>query len=232
MKDCVNSLMNSNLLNFELTLFLIDDGSQDYRIKEFLEDLPTRFPEIKVVVRFERHLNGTAGAVINRAVKLMTIHGDYDLVGWGDPDCIYNKNWLENSLGMLETSLNRKDWQIRLFSSYNSATEEEFHKVIGSIESSYGKILIRQQLGMANILIRLSDLKHVGLFHETPDDETIFIKRLKGLGIVGACPSEGLIEHIGEVSTLNYGRVKSLPRADYSMNLKKNNLNFYLLRIL
>jgi hypothetical protein len=222
MKDSIESLMNSNLGDFDITIFLIDDGSNDVRIAKYIQSLPSRFSNINIQIRLEKHLNGTAGAVINRAVRLMTDHQNYDLMGWGDPDCIYNNDWLEISLKMLETSLVSKEWQVRFFSSYNSVTELDLHKVLGTIESSEGKILVRQQLGMANVLIRFADLKKIGLFYETPDDETIFIKRMIALGFVGACPFEGLIEHIGEISTLNYARTKSLPRADYSMNLRKS----------
>jgi hypothetical protein len=206
----------------DITFFLIDDGSKDYRIRDYLPKIQQKYSHLDIRVHFENHLNGTAGSVINRAVRIMTSTDSFEILGWGDPDCIYNKVWLIQSLGMFKFIRHSSKHKIRVFTSYNSATTLNQHRVIDKIGTPYGEVVIRNQFGMANVLVRLDDLQTIGLFHETPDDESIFIKRLLALGYVGACPLEGLIEHVGENSALNSNRPVSLPRADFSMKLRED----------
>jgi hypothetical protein len=221
LSDVIESLLNSRLDGINVTFFIIDDGSIDKRVREFLLEIKLKYNSLDIQIYFEEHLNGTAGSVINRAVKIMTNADNFDVLGWGDPDCIYNQEWLINSLELFKFARKNSKHKVRVFTSYNSATTLNLHKVIDKMYTPGGEILLRHQFGMANVLIYLDDLREIGLFHETPDDESIFIKRLTTLGFVGACPLEGLIEHIGEHSALNSDRPVSLPRADFSMQLRK-----------
>ena len=219
--DSIESMLNSNLSDVDIVFFLIDDGSADLRVQKYLLSLKSKYPNLDIRIHLEEHLNGTAGSVINRAVRIMTNSDRFEILGWGDPDCIYNRDWLGISLNLFQSARMIPHQKIRIFTSYNSASTMHLHQVVKQIETPFGDILLRRQFGMANVLVLLDDLRKIGLFHETPDDESIFIKRLASLDYIGACPMEGLIEHIGENSALNGNRPRSLPRADFSMLLRK-----------
>ena len=226
--DTIDSILTSDIDQIRVTFFFIDDGSKDPRIKEYLNNLKIRFVNLRIQVIFEDHLNGTAGATINRAIRIMNEYGNFDLMGWGDPDCIYNKSWLKNSLFLFQFTYNYNELDIRFFSSYNSITATRDHKVIKEVDTPMGKTLIRRQTGMANVMIRKNDLIKIGLFYEDFNDETLWVHRLKSLNMYGACPSEGLIEHIGEDSVLNKTRRLKFrkigkDRADFSQNLSRVN---------
>ena len=219
LQDTLDTLLSSHLDQFQIEIFLLDDGSEDPRVRSYLEYLGEHFPNVTAIF-FEKTIS-TAGHVINRAINFMSSHGDFDIIGWSDPDCIYNKNWLKETLNSFYWLRHFSRERVLLFSSYNSRNQD-FHHVISELESPFGTICSKKQMGMVNVFVFAEDLPTLGKLMETPDDETFLRLKMKQLGVPAYCTKTSWVEHIGQSSSLNAFRSTPMHRADSGLNLAAN----------
>jgi hypothetical protein len=223
LRDCLESILVSKLSNdrFKLDLFVIDDGSSHDLNWSEIQTTLDKFNHVDLKLIKCESANGTAGAVINRALGIMQRHGDYHILGWGDPDCIYNANWLEKTIDSMLWLERQAGSRVGLVTSYASSTNSGNHRILETIETPFGNWDRRKQAGMANAFLFSSRLRSIGLFHETLDDETVFISRLNSLQLHVYSPKLSLIEHIGQKSSLNPYRHSKVTRADMASEIVK-----------
>lgn len=221
LKVCLSTLYKTNLNGLNITFFIIDDGSKDENIKKLIEE-PSPI-EFKVIRIFEKKGPNNAGAAINRAIKIMLKHNDYDLLGWADPDCLFHPDWLIKTLQIsLWAIKNHKKNIIGPFTSFNSS-DKLLHRIYGNYKSPYGDYVVKRQAGMLNYFLFKFDWDSFGPFDESDSDETKMTNKLSKHFIRNMSTSESYVEHIGQDSILNNWRHTKKIRAAYGVNLVKNN---------
>jgi hypothetical protein len=216
--DSLQSLLNANYGNTDIKFFLINDASSDSRIRDFLSDIAQKDKRVKVLNCSKS--NSTAGFVINRALHILEQNSSFDIIGWGDPDCIYNSEWFFNTLGSL-VYLKKKKHKTLIISGYNSRNQK-FHGVKGKIDTPFGEVITKDQMGLVSILMYNEDRSILGRLKETPDDETFLKLRMKELGIPAISTRTSWIEHIGQESSLNPYRETPMARSDSAMELAES----------
>jgi glycosyltransferase involved in cell wall biosynthesis len=217
LRKCLDSLFASNIADFDIRFFLVDDGSSDPQVRKIvMEPRPKEY-------RIERHFlprgPGTAGAAINRALELMLGSGDFDIIGWSDPDALYHPDWLTNMLKVcLWARENHRRDVLGPFCCFNSS-DEEYHKVLGRYVSPYGGYVVKRQMGMLNYFFFKSDMERVGFFDEGPNDETLMTERLERASVRNFCTFNSYVEHLGQVSSLARWRPSGLSKAVHGLHL-------------
>ena len=231
LESTLRTLLNSDLTQFEFTLYLIDDGSRNPRVRSILDHYKNLESEIEIKVVFQPKGIPCAGASINRALTLMISDKQFDFLGFSDPDVIYSHNWLSKSLKQflwIDTNHNKHD--VVLYSPYNSQSAS-YHRWLGMYDSEAGQFVVKKQMGLASVLLRPSAILRIGFFEEKPSDEELMSIRMEGLNVFCATPVHSLVEHIGQNSTLNIFRTTEVYRADFSWKLCpedwKNELDEY-----
>jgi glycosyltransferase involved in cell wall biosynthesis len=214
---CLDTLFQTNLHDHDVTFLLIDDGSRDPRVRQLMER--PRDPSYKIVRRFMPKGPSNAGAAINRALKVLGDVGSFDIVGWSDPDALYHPEWLDTMLKVCLWARANHEWDVLgPFCCFNSS-DEDFHRVIATHESPYGKYVVKHQMGMLNYFCFAADLEELGLFDESPDDETLMTRRLDRYGVRNFCTRTSYAEHIGQNSVLNKWRPTPVERAVFGLHL-------------
>jgi hypothetical protein len=217
LKVCLSSLYKSKIGGLDITFFIIDDGSKDESIKKIInEHNPENF---KVVRVFEKKGPNNAGAAINRAIKLMLKHDNYDLLGWADPDCLFHPDWLIETLQICLWAIkNHKENIIGPFTSFNSS-DILLHRIYGKYRSPFGEYVVKRQAGMLNYFMLKSDWDNYGPFEESDSDETKMTNKLSKKFIRNISTNNSYVEHIGQESILNNWRIAKKERAAYGENL-------------
>lgn len=221
LQDCISTLFAADYRNLDITFFIVDDGSDDQRVTELLAEMSSRYPDLKIKVRYEEKTISTSGAVTNRAIKIMLEDDEYDVIGFGDPDTIYHPDWAQVSIKLFSwLHHNYKKNKIGMVSSYNSKSRE-FHQWQSVEKWPHGNFVIKKQMGWPSIFILPQFVKEVGAFYELPNDETLFTKRIDELGYLNYSTELSYIEHVGQVSCLNNFRPVAVAQADHSDKLVK-----------
>lgn len=217
LRKCLDSLFASDVSGFDIKFFLMDDGSLDPEVHQILEQ--PRPEEYEIERHFLPKGRGTAGAAINRALRLMIESGDFDILGWSDPDALYHPEWLKCMLRIcLWARENHQAHVLGPFCCFNSS-DEEYHEVLGRFASPYGDYVVKRQMGMLNYFMFKSDLEFLGFFDEGPDDETLMTKKLEKQGVRNFCTFNSYAEHLGQVSALARWRPSGLSRAVHGLHL-------------
>jgi glycosyltransferase involved in cell wall biosynthesis len=219
LEKCLDSLYKSDFSNLDVTILISDDGSKNPLVKQIINKSA---PEsLKVVRYFSEKGPNNAGAAINKAMNYLLQLDDFDLIGWGDSDCLFHKMWLQKTLDICLSAIsNHKLNQLGPFTSFNSS-DILFHKLLGEYNTPSGKYLVKRQAGMLNYLMLKEDWLKIGPFEESEDDETIMTLKLEKLGIRNLSTFESFVEHIGQDSILNTWRPTKIERAVSGLNLTK-----------
>jgi hypothetical protein len=220
LKICLNTLYKSSVLDLNITFFIIDDGSTNPLIKEIINiPSPVNF---KVVRIFESKGKNNAGAAINRAIRIMSSYDDFDIIGWADPDCLFHRDWLIQTLriGIWAKTKHRYNL-LGPFTSFNSS-DFEFHKILGTYSSPDGDYVVKKQAGMLNYFFFKKDWKKFGPFEELEDDETLMTDKLDSHFVRNFSTKISYVEHVGQYSILNQWRDTKISRAVHGVNLAKD----------
>ena len=217
LEACLLTLFKSDLTKYEIDIYLLDDGSSDPKVRAILEMYRTKTRAIKY---FPHSTTNTAGEVINRAVKFMKLFETYDLYAWSDPDAIYSKNWLDNTLKAAIKTRN-KGIRNRLgpFTSFNSNDVGHIIKRNIFVKLARSKIVVREQAGMLNMFATPSDLTIMGNFPEVLSDESKMCRRMRCRGLYFFSTYHSYIEHIGIYSNFSAQRVNNPVQMVTGLNL-------------
>lgn len=219
LEKCLDSLYMSDFSDLDVTILISDDGSKDPKVREIINQLEPK--NFKVIRYFSEKGPNNAGAAINKAMNYLLKLDNFDLIGWGDSDCLFHKMWLQKTLDVcLNAISNHKLNKLGPFTSFNSS-DISFHKLLGEYNTPSGKYLVKRQAGMLNYLMLKEDWLKLGPFEESEDDETIMTLKLEKLGIRNLSTFESFVEHIGQDSILNTWRPKKIERAVSGLNLTK-----------
>ena len=219
LQDCLSTLFDADYRNLDITFFIVDDGSTDHRVADLLSNMNSRYPNLKIKVKLEEKTISTSGAITNRAIKIMLEDDEYDVIGFGDPDTIYHPDWAQISLKLFSwLHHNYKKNKVGMVSSYNSKSRE-FHQWQSVEKWPHGNFVTKKQMGWPSIFILPEFVKEVGAFHELPNDETLFTKRIGELGYLNYSTELSYIEHVGQMSSLNNFRPVAVAQADHSDKL-------------
>lgn len=220
LEKCLDSLYMSDFSDLDVTILISDDGSKDSKVKEIINRVEPK--SIKVVRYFSEKGPNNAGAAINKAMNYLLELDNFDLIGWGDSDCLFHKMWLQKTLDIcLDAISNHKLNILGPFTSFNSS-DISFHKLLGEYNTPFGKYLVKRQAGMLNYLMLKDDWFKLGPFEESEDDETIMTIKLEKLGIRNLSTYESFVEHIGQDSILNNWRPTRIERAVSGLNLTRD----------
>ena len=221
LRKCLDSLFASDIGDFDIRFFLLDDGSVDPEVRSIIEQ--PRPEKYGVERYFLPKGSGTAGSAINRALKLMLNSGEFDIIGWSDPDALYHPDWLKKMLGVcLWARKNHRKYTLGPFCCFNSS-DEDYHRVLGRFGSPDGDYVVKRQMGMLNYFFFRSDLEIIGFFDEGPNDETLMTVRLEEKGIRNFCTFNSYVEHLGQVSSLARWRPLATSRAVHGLHLAPGN---------
>lgn len=212
---CLNSLYNTKLYNYDLTVLIQDDGSKDPRVREIIEK--RRNPNIKTIRYFTVKGPNNAGAAINKALKKLNTIESFDIIGWCDSDCLHHPEWLDKTIKIAcWAKMNHKQHILGPFSSFNSS--DSSHKTLGTYSSPFGDYVVKKQMGMLNYFYYKEDFIKLGFFEENENDETLMTKKLDKLRVRNFCTKTSYVEHLGEDSILNRWRNNPVKKAVHALN--------------
>jgi glycosyltransferase involved in cell wall biosynthesis len=217
---CLESLYKSDFDNLHITILISDDGSDDQKVFEIInKDAPASLNVIRIL---NKKGPNNAGAAINIAMKKLNEIDQFDIIGWADSDCLFQKDWLKKGLSSyLWAYEHHKFNKIGPFTTFNSS-DTSFHKILGEYKSPHGNYLIKRQAGMLNYLMFKSDWLKYGPFDENGDDETNMTIKLERDGIRNFCTKTSYVEHMGQNSVLNTWRPTKIKRSVFGLDLVKN----------
>ncbi len=201
---CLDSLFNSNIDGYDITILLIDDGSSDSRVRHEINK--PRDPKYKIVRVFTDKGQNSWGGAFNKAIKNLRQLDDFDIIGTSDSDALFHPDWLDAMMKVcIWAKQNHRSHNLGPFSCFNSS-DYKFHKVLGKYESPHGSYLIKERMGALNYFYFSKDFEHLGFFPENKDDETIMTEKFKSLKVRNFCTEVSYVEHLGVDSILDQWR--------------------------
>lgn len=226
---CLDSLFKTNLHDYDITFLISDDGSQDPRVREIIER--PRDPRYNIVRAFTPKGPNNAGAAINKAVRRLLELGDFDIIGWCDPDALFHPDWLDQTMKIcLWAKRHHKLHALGPFSSFNSS-DYVYHRVLGTYHSPFGDYMVKRQMGMLNYFYLKEDFQKLGFFAENPDEETLMTERFDKLGVRNLCTATSYVEHLGQESVLNQWRPIPVRRLPHGRQLATEGWGYDLERL-
>ena len=199
LEDCLDTLFQTKLYDYDVTFLLQDDGSSDPRVRDILNR--ERNPQYKIIRYFTEKGHHSAGAAINKAMKRLMEMEDFDIIGWCDPDTIHHPDWLDRLMKVaIWAKRNHKFNIIGPFSAFHSS--DRSHRTLGSYNSPYGGYEIKDRVGMANYFYFTKDFIKLGFFEEEMNEETIMMNKFAKLKVRNLCLTNSYVEHIGINSSL------------------------------
>ncbi len=214
---CLDTLFQTKLYNYDITFLLIDDGSQDPRVRELMEK--PRDPQYKIVRRYASKTSNNWGAAFNRAIRELRRIGTFDVIGTSDSDALFHPDWLDRLMKVaIWAKANHAEHWLGPFSAFNSS-DRDFHQWLGSYSSPHGDFVVKRRMGALNYLYFAKDLERLGLFEEHEEDEAAMTATLDRLGVRNFSTATSYVEHIGQDSVLNRWRPRPARRAVYGLNL-------------
>ncbi|MBM3256554.1 MAG: glycosyltransferase family 2 protein [Candidatus Moranbacteria bacterium] len=204
LEACLDSLFRTKLYDYDITFLLQDDGSKDPEVNKIINQ--ERDPKYKIVRSYTKKGHNSWAGAFNKAMRKLLEIDDFDIVGSCDSDCLFHPEWLDKTIRMaLWAKKNHQEHILIKFSSFNS-DQWEFHKILGTYRSPYGKFLVKERMGDLNSFYFTKDLLGVGFYEESKDDETIMTEKFKKLGFRNFCTERSYVEHLGKVSVLDKWR--------------------------
>ena len=228
LRACLDSLFQTEIENYDITFLLQDDGSSDPLVKDILN--MERSPKYKIHRLFTEKGHHSAGAAINKAMRNLMEIDEFDIIGWCDPDTIYNKKWLDKLMKVaIWAKKKNRTHLLGSFSAFNSS--DPGHIVQGPFHTPYGSYIIKNKMGLANNFYFKEDFLKLGFFEEDMHEEAIMAQKFKKLKVSNFCLNESYVEHIGIKSSLNdqarIDRIKKQPdryvRAPHGRNMPSSN---------
>lgn len=219
LKLCLDSLFTSDYSNLNITFLLHDDGSDDPRVRDLIEEPRAEFLHIH---RYYKSKGGNSwGAAFNSAMQKLSSLGNFDILICCDSDALFHPQWLQKTLPLfLWAKHNHKFHKLGPFSPFNSS-DKDFHKILGSFESPHGRYWVKEQMGALVYCWTREDFERWGNFKECRDDETLKTKQFRAQKIRNFCSSTSYVEHLGQNSVLNQWRPNPVKRAVYGLNLTR-----------
>ena len=197
---CLDTLFQTNLHDYDLTLLLIDDGSQDPRVKELMQK--PRDPKYKIVRRYAPKTSNSWGAAFNQAIRELSRIGTFDVIGTSDSDALFHPEWLDRLMKVaIWAKANHVEHRLGPFSAFNSS-DQDFHQWLGTYGSPDGDFVVKKRMGALNYLYFAKDLEQLGLFEEHKDDETAMTATFDRVGVRNFSTATSYVEHIGQDSVL------------------------------
>lgn len=217
---CLETLFQTRLYDYDVTFFIVDDGSSDPRVREIIER--PRGELYKIVRAFTPKGHNSWGAAFNKAMRLMLEYGTFDILGTCDSDALFHPEWLDRTLKVaLWAKENHRSHILGPFSSFNSSNGD-FHGVLGTYDSPHGRFVVKRRMGAVNYLYFREDFAKLGFFPESRDDETLMTDRFEMLKVRNFCTENTYVEHVGELSLLNSWRPVSVYRPAFGLGLPQN----------
>ena len=214
---CLDTLFQTNLHDYDVTFLLIDDGSQDPRVRELMEK--PRDPKYKIVRRYAPKTSNNWGAAFNRAIRALHRIDTFDVIGTSDSDALFHPEWLDRLMKVaIWAKANHAEHLLGPFSAFNSS-DRDFHQWLGSYSSPHGDFVVKRRMGALNYLYFAKDLERLGLFEEHEEDEAAMTATFDRLGVRNFSTATSYVEHIGQDSVLNRWRLRPVRRAVYGLNL-------------
>lgn len=204
LEACLDSLFRTKLHDYDITFLLQDDGSKDPKVKEIINK--ERDPKYKVVRYFTKKGHNSWAGAFNKAIKELLEIDNFDIVGSCDSDALFHPEWLNKTMKIcLWAKKHHQEHTLIKFSSFNS-DQWEFHKILGTYKSPYGKYVVKERMGDLNSFYFTKDLLKIGSYEESKDDETIMTEKFKRLELRNFCTEKSYIEHLGKISILDKWR--------------------------
>ena len=217
LKICLDTLFQTNLHDYDVTFLLIDDGSQDPRVRELMEK--PRDPKYKIVRRYASKASNNWGAAFNRAIRELHRIDTFDVIGTNNSDALFHPEWLDRLMKVaIWAKANHAKHLLGPFSAFNSS-DRDFHQWLGSYSSPHGDFVVKRRMGALNYLYFAKDLERLGLFEEHEEDEAAMTATFDRLGVRNFSTATSYVEHIGQDSVLNRWRLRPVRRAVYGLNL-------------
>jgi hypothetical protein len=220
LKITLDSLFASNLYDYDVTFLISNDGSEDQRVIDIINQ--PRDPKLNITRYHTPKGHNSWGASFNKAMNKLITLGDFDIVGNSDDDALYHPEWLDMTMKIaIWAKEHNKEDHLGPFSSYNSANFK-FHKILAERDTPYGKYVVKERMGALNYFYFMEDFKKLGFFEESKHDETLMTERMKKLNSRNFSTSTTYVEHIGnEKDILNRWRESPVKLGDSGVNLVK-----------
>lgn len=214
---CLEALFQTHLCGYDITFFIVDDGSIDPRVREIIER--PRPAAYKIIRVFTPKGPNSWGAAFNKAMRLMLAHDAFDILGTCDSDALFHPDWLDRTLRIaLWAKANHRAHILGPFSSFNSSNGD-FHEILGAYDTPFGRYLVKRRMGAVNYLYFREDFLKLGFFPENRDDETQMTERFEMLKVRNFCTETTYVEHMGELSLLNTWRPVEVYRPAFGLAL-------------
>ncbi|UDF03390.1 DUF6492 family protein [Asticcacaulis sp. AND118] len=220
LENCLTSVFQTAASqDYELTVVLVDDGSLDDRVQQYME--LAHAGETRCVRVYTQKTGNNWGAAYNKAMKLVLAVDDFDVVGSSDSDALFHPLWLQR---LLETALwakqNHTAHRIGPLSGFNSS-DDEFHEWQGVYDTPHGQFVVKKRMGALNYMFCIEDFKRIGFFPEHRDDETEMTRRFQSEGWWNFSTMTSYVEHLGQNSVLNKWRPTAVSRAVHGLSAAK-----------
>jgi glycosyltransferase involved in cell wall biosynthesis len=215
---CLESIASADNKLVDLTIYILDDGSSDPRVKQVIEKFCNSQLNGMIEVHYFPKGANNAGQAINRFLDLLKNKEKFDFLGWTDPDALFSRDWQRMFLIARDAYAKYPKMKLGPISSFNSSNVE-YHQPYGRLVTDYGDVILKRQMGMLNYFYPNHLVEVLGRFSESGDDETLKTIELEKGGYKNFCTSESFVEHLGRESALQKWRPKSNVRVDYGLNL-------------
>lgn len=220
LENCLTSVFQTAASSdYELTVVLVDDGSLDDRVQQYM-DLDYPGP-VKCVRVYTQKTANNWGAAYNKAMKLVLALDDFDVVGSSDSDALFHPQWLQKLLDIgLWAKKNHSQHRVGPLSAFNSS-DDEFHEWQGVHDSPHGQFVVKKRMGALNYMFCIEDFRRIGFFPEHRDDETEMTRKFQEQGWWNFSTMKSYVEHLGQNSVLNRWRPTAVSRAVFGLGLEE-----------
>ena len=205
---CLDSLFATNLHEYDVSFLIHDDGSSDPLVREIMEQ--ARDSRYRIIRSYSTKGHNSWGAAFNKAMRQLLDLGEFDVVGSCDSDAFFHPEWLDSLMKVaIWAKSHHRHHILGPFSCFNSS-DYVFHRILGTYDSSFGRYVVKERMGALVYFYFKADLKSLGFFEESRDDETLMTKRLSRRRVRNFCTETSYVEHLGRVSVLDAWRPKAV----------------------
>jgi hypothetical protein len=231
LRKCLDSLLFSlrSADNFDVRIFLFDDGSTDIDTLSILNSTKTANPSFGITLLSRKKSNNSWSDAHNWAVSTMLKHEtENTLIGTCDSDVIFTPNWISDFVEWCNYLRNCPKNRAINFSAFNS-NQTEFHRVIREAQIAGYKYLEKHRVGGVHLFSFSQDLRIKGPFKRSIswkgrhlknfDDESRETRKLNIICLLNATLVERHFEHQISESLLDKNRPVALSSHTFALNL-------------